>query len=446
MQLIPILGFQFYLWLSLTVLILSACSSAPSLKENSGQPAPLVKTSPRKNLSLIYSGNRYLEVEPCDCAIKKLGGIDREANVLTKWRNATIGESYFFAGGTNLVPTSKLYETQDTAVYLARARYVVESLNFLGLTALSPSAEDLALPLEEIRKLQSKAIFPFISSNLYSIESQQPLFSPFLELRHDGIRIFVIGLTGAPDPKFSIDPDVFIVEPELALAALLVNLPKNEPTVIVLLSSLSNKQRQQVLRKFPQINIVLGASYPTAPKFAIKQLGKSTLYLHPTGLGRTLAKLELELKTPIISFFNTWIATQTKDRRRIWEDRRKETQSKLASNSLSNEDREELLLKQIEYEQFLKQSTDIPLQANPSYVRYNSTILEVDESFDLPQNDLTELLARHKEAIQKALSAPKETPPPLAIPVEPHGPPEKPLKNETVESAAPPTVTLPTGD
>lgn len=381
---------------ALLLVLIGACASLKSTDTSKSL----------KPLSIVFSSNRFNSLETCNCVLKKIGGVDREWNLTSRWKNSSVGQLVAFTSGTTFMPPPKDFKPAKLKLYKNRSETLVEALSELKLSALSPSINDFRLGMKDVSDLKGKARFPFVSANIVDAQTKQLLFEPKISLDQDGIRMIVVGLSGAADPAYGAIVGATTISPLEALQKTLEGVDAKDQLVI-LLSSLSDLEREQVQLRFPQIHLILGANHQSNTTFNIRQQTGSLLYLNPTGEGRTLSLIELEMKTPITTFFNPWLATTTKDVRQIWENRVQDVEKRLLSEKLKPAEREDLEAKRQEFRTYLERTNTIPLDLNPATISYRATTVELDENYQVPENAVTELLKpyRRDPGSAKALPA-----------------------------------------
>lgn len=372
---------------------LSGCASFPGVPTGSG-------AKPLKPLSIMFSSNRYGEIETCQCVVGQLGGIDREGNLRAKWQGATEGTFLALAGGTTFVPAPADAKPKRKPHWLVKAPFIVDALNSLGFQALSPSAEDLTLGLEEMERLRARAKFPFVSANLVSSATGKPLFEPFLELSHDGMDIVVTGLSATPAPAYPLPPQAKVLPPREALAQVFTKVRPAKAFVIVL-SSLPAPEREKIQNEFPDVNLILGAALDATATFSVRQWTGKSLYFHPMGQGRALSLIEFDMRSLLVGFFNPSVAANIRDTRRIYVERVADLHAKLEGKR-DGPERRELEAKKAELLAFLGRTETVPLELAPDTIPYRSTTTELDDNYALPRNDLTKLLEAYRAAVRKA--------------------------------------------
>ncbi len=368
--------------------------------------------SPRsiEPLSILFTANRYGAIETSHATLKPLGGVQREWNLAHKWLKSAMGESLFLASGTTFVPPPKDFDLRQKELYLHRATYLVEALNKMPLSALSPSLEDFGLGRQPLMDALKAAKFQLVSSNLYDTQSRRPLFNTYLHYRHEGVEIYVLGITAPPSSAYARDPSIFTLSPREAVATVLEIIPHDEDRLVILLSNVNEKERENLMREFPELHIVLGADRESTTTFNAKQWTGSTLYLNPQADGKALSLMELELKKPIVSFYNPSQASNTGDLRPLWQARLQSVFKELESLSPKSDQRETLLKRKKEYEDYYRRLLSIPTELTEAAIPFRSTTTELDDDHQLPENELTELLKRYRESIPKPrMSSVKKT-------------------------------------
>lgn len=373
--------------------LLPACSSFP------GAP-PGGSAKALKPLSIMFSANRYGEIETCQCVVGQLGGVDRESNLKTKWQGATEGTFLALAGGSTFVPTATEAKPKRRPHLFLKAPFIVDALNLIGMQGLSPSAEDLWLGMEEIEKLRARAKFPFLSANLVSAQTGKPLFEPFLETRHDGIDIFITGVSAAAASAFPLPASVKVLPAREALTKVFESA-KPKGAFVIVLSNLPATERDQLLNDFPDVNLVLGAALDATATFSVRQWNGRSLFFHPMGQGRALSLIEFDMKTPLVGFFNPSIAANIRDTRRIYVERLADLKVKLDSKK-DGAEKKELELKKAELQGFLARTETVPLDLGPQAISYRSTTTELDDNYALPRNELTQLLETYRAAVRRS--------------------------------------------
>ena len=370
---------------------LAACSLAPVSKE----AAPNAK-----RMTLLMAAHRHGALEPCGCSIAPLGGVEREWNALQKVKAAIPwpGTLFPLSAGTTFVSEPKTFRASRKEYNLKRAAFLVEALNLFETTLVPPAADDLALGLEGIRKLESLAKFPFVSTNLFEKRSGKPLFKRYLEMTVAEMDVLFLGVSSPSQEIYGVNPEIEVKDPEEAIHAVLNTLPKR-PRFIVLLSSLPHQDRKKIHMALPEIQLVLGASAEEADS-EINQPENSFAYFAPLDRGRSLAKFAIEARGEIKALTNKKVFNAMNSRRLGWQDDIAKTEAQLKDKKITKTERQRLKLYSKYTTEELTKSASYPTAPLPGAVPYDFEQVSINTNYDEPQNKLSDLVRRYKEAIR----------------------------------------------
>ena len=185
-------------------------------------------------LRIALVGEVRGEIEPCGCPTLPYGGFVRRERLLK-----TLPSPLFHldAGETLL----KGFSTSRTD-RIARAELVMELSEMVGVDAWSPGPSDLlAVGIDGLRR----SPVPAISANWQDADGAA-LLQPWIVLEEAGVRLGVIGLSGAisdPEQRDTIS----VADPAVAAAQALAALP-TELDLVVALGSISDDDAARVAR------------------------------------------------------------------------------------------------------------------------------------------------------------------------------------------------------
>jgi len=165
----------------------------------------------------------------------------------------------FLDGGALLFDKSKLPAGRHLDLAKINAAGIVEAYNHLGYDAVGIAKIDLAGGVDFLKELQKKSKFTWLSANLFDLQKKEPLFSPFIIKKKTGLRIAIIGLTGsgaANEPRER--ENYFIVAWQDLLPKFMKEISK-QADLVILLSSLSPLENEQISQQFPNIHIIIQA-------------------------------------------------------------------------------------------------------------------------------------------------------------------------------------------
>lgn len=364
----------------------AGCSSAPS------------RALPR--LAIAFQANRFLELEPCGCSLENLGGVEREFNALAQWRKSLNGATpLILATGSNFVPMTK-YESKNQAHYLVKASFLVDAMNELGIQALAPSSDDLAIGLDSIRELEKKAKFKFLSANLADSKTGKPLFTPSLTIHAADRKILLVGLTHGKSSAYPLPREAQVRDPRAGLREALQNAGAVD--LVVVLSSFPSAERRSLAADFPEVQLWIGGGPEEDTSFVATQTSAKQLAANSHQRGRGLMTLDIDLVSPsgFKGFFNH-------DAEVIYRSIRSQATAELEAaeaNLKSNKDasKRTALEKRIATER--KRVADLgsfPREAGAGVSVYESKALPVNDSYIEPKNSLSELIEKYKKATKK---------------------------------------------
>ncbi len=372
----PSLTQRFFLTIS-GMLLVSGCASTPT---------KVVQAAPPSQVSLIISGARNLELEPCGCTVSSFGGVEREAKLREDWQKLPDRSFLSLSVGTTFWPFE--YSASKKDLYLKKASFVVEAMNLLRINAFAPSATDLSFGVIQVQALQAAAKFPFVSTNILGAD-HKPLFNRFSRFETEAGTVSVVALASQGKGK-----DYEVANAENALKEVWPEVMLR-PGLVVLLSSLSSRELDAVLAKFPEIRVVVDAS-PGEPR-DVEMRGVSRIYVHPENRGRNLSRIDIAGGSLKPNFYNedmqSFLSSQIYDlRTATWaledeaksESKTKGLKAKLAYN------RRKIALLQTNY------VTD-PTQATA--IAFSSRMLASD--LNSPENDLAKVVKRYHDTVRE---------------------------------------------
>lgn len=142
-------------------------------------------------LSIMYSGFRRSQLEPCGCVSHQLGGIDKEGRVIQRLGELKQPMVKVDAGG--------FMKDKPSDVAIMMTRYMLGAVNDMKYDAVNVSYQDLGAGLKFLRQEETTPSLPFVSANILDAAGQ-PIFKPYrvalAELRNgDAVQVGIIGVT-----------------------------------------------------------------------------------------------------------------------------------------------------------------------------------------------------------------------------------------------------------
>jgi 2',3'-cyclic-nucleotide 2'-phosphodiesterase (5'-nucleotidase family) len=213
------------------------------------------KRPPGAPLDILFVSHRASYLEPCGCSLRPLGGIQRQWNALQQVRDPKV-PTFSFEGGRTFVPSE--FQKKETKHFPKKAKVILEALNAMGVSALTPSGEDFAVGGKELKALAKTAKFPFVAANLLDPKTKQPHFARYTVLEAAGVgKILVTGISLPLEHKW-LAKEVKVDDPKTSLQKVFDETKGQTFALVVVLSSLAHRERTALQEAFPQVNVLLG--------------------------------------------------------------------------------------------------------------------------------------------------------------------------------------------
>lgn len=192
------------------------------------------------------------------------------------------------------------YEVKEAS---EKARLILEAFNFIHYDAFGIGDDDLTLGKDFLVDLSKRATFPFLSSNLYDVESGKPLFQPYLVKEVKGLRIAIFSLL-SPDLFRPEDPRIkgLEVKPPIEVAKTLIEEFQPKVDLLILLSHLGYPKDVELAQALSGIHIIVGSH--TGVNLLNPPVIKNTVLLQTPSKGMYVGRMDLKLKDPGASFYN----------------------------------------------------------------------------------------------------------------------------------------------
>jgi len=378
-------------WLLAFGMVLAvSCSTIPKASD------PSLQITQAGVFSLRFVTSRALELEPCGCSMRPLGGIDREWNWLHSSKS-TAPAAFNFTSGLTFIPNP--YQEDLKTYASSKADFMLEALNQLNTHGISPAAADFTLGMKRIKELQAHSHFPWISANLVDSTTHALLFERFHQYGDKTLPIFVTGISHSA-PRIS---EVATLPPEQAMQEVVQRLPAG-PKLLIVLSTLSPADRDHLLALFPQINFMVGDN-EEAGSHDLEIKGPNSYIVNPASRGRGIAVVDLKLlPTPGGSpaFLPLYadesaavIANQrTQDQRDLTR-----VEELLKENKIKRKEKANLLKTRQELSTRLAKTAEIAVTPPSTGSVINYSVVDLDSEFAVPRNSLTELIERFKKTV-----------------------------------------------
>ncbi|MCB2181488.1 MAG: hypothetical protein KQH63_05655 [Desulfobulbaceae bacterium] len=168
---------------------------------------------------------------------------------------------------------------------------IVSAFNAMGYDAVGISRLDLAAGVDFLLEQKERSHFPWLSANLVNSETGKPLFDPYIIIKKSGLRIAVIGITGLEEHAALPGTTRVTTLSWKKILLPLVNELRSKSDLVVLLSSLSPGDNQEISNQFPTLHILIQSG--GRPRNIIPRLINNTLVCQTDRQGKYLGKLSV---------------------------------------------------------------------------------------------------------------------------------------------------------
>lgn len=168
---------------------------------------------------------------------------------------------------------------------------IIRAYNLIGYAAVGVASLDLAGGLDFLQELEKKSRFAWLSANLVDRQSGRTIFRPYLSRETGGVRVAIIGLTGAQISAAGLLGKKAEVKPwQEVLPALLAELEPSHD-FIVLLSDLPAEDCLELARQQPRLGLIVNASGESLNQARL--ISPTTILAATDKQGRNLGFLEI---------------------------------------------------------------------------------------------------------------------------------------------------------
>jgi 2',3'-cyclic-nucleotide 2'-phosphodiesterase (5'-nucleotidase family) len=205
------------------------------------------------NLTIVHTTNIEGQFDPCSCLSTPAGGVARESTALMGLRNSQPG-LFLVDGGDALFGTP--------IADINRGLAGVAVMNALGYDAAALGDRDFIYGPELLLKAIAQARFPFLSANVVSPDTLQPVTQGSVVVNKNGVRIAFIGLT-SPALQTIISADmrlqtqIKVLDPIETAQRLVPELRKQSDAVIIL-SHLGENLDRKLAETVEGITAIIG--------------------------------------------------------------------------------------------------------------------------------------------------------------------------------------------
>ena len=203
--------------------------------------------------TILYSNDVRGEFENCGCDDVQLGGLSRKARLLRSAARETPDLIRLDAG--NLFFAKKPANDIEAQEFLLKANFILGAYNAMGCDALNVGDGDLAMGLDALTGLRSKAAFPLVSSNIVIRDGGKHLFEPVVFKTVAGTRVAILGV--CPQDTVFV-PDLRIEDPVASVQKMAAAV-RDRSDFLIVLSGLGLERDRELARLAQGVNLIVSS-------------------------------------------------------------------------------------------------------------------------------------------------------------------------------------------
>lgn len=233
-----------------------------------------------EELKIVFTGQSYAMLYPCECPREPDGGLSRRAVFLKKVRASSKNVLVLEAGATFASGPEDQYsknaesDQQRTDVYM-------KALQVMGYDALLVSSQEYAFGPAFFKRYSD---FPFVSSNMEGFST------PYMIKEVGQLKIGIIGLTDASVAAKGISG---WQAPAAVLKSRVREVKKKGASLVILMSSLKPEEDKVLLSDISDIDIVINGT-PSLGSVALAEAEKM-IYLTTWWQARRVGVLTIDI-------------------------------------------------------------------------------------------------------------------------------------------------------
>lgn len=259
---------------------------------------------------LTLGGNTRGELNLCDCADERRGGLARRATIL---RGFTANSIHIDTGDSLSEVVAALSNPAEMDAPTRRAEVILEAFGAMGLDLMLVNLRDLRVPPDRLTAFAQRAGVQLVSSNLL-LDVGGSAFKTGIIYEREGHKLGFIGLTAhhRTNPRFLDHTGLTLQRSEEAVATERAQLEAAGADAVILLSGLGVSETEALLEALdesdlPDMVLVSGTSRLTkAPSWV-----RGVPLLEPGDRGRQLLIVTLYERDGTLNFKRPETKNQT---------------------------------------------------------------------------------------------------------------------------------------
>jgi hypothetical protein len=246
------------------------------------------ETATIQNLELLFTCDVDGRIEPCGCFSGQMGGLSKIKTMVSGLNTA---DGLIFDIGNAIAGQEDYHVIQH--------KYILQAFHSIKYNAVNIGHQEALLPLASLHKIKqfsNDKSLPMLSANLRSKADQKLIFEPYTIITKGSKKFGVIGLISPKISNGSLDENVLIQEPRLAISEFISELDKKVDAIIVL-GFLSTEEMEALADEFYEIDFILGGNVKESSQQLTKR-NQSHIY-YTTNKSRTLGQISFTMAPEI---------------------------------------------------------------------------------------------------------------------------------------------------
>ncbi len=277
------------------------------------QVSPLLEGWNEPRAVLVFSGDEHGYLEPCGCTERQTGGFALRADLIRQMKeDRGWSLSAFDVGG--ILNEKRITSPQSKIKF----NQMLQGFNQMGYQGMALGLEELLLGADDLFSQHSNSSategydVPFLAANVTIFGTKTlgtPINSRLVEVGDS--KIGVIGIVGnttrekiAQTGLIADESELKIDLPKDVLRAIVDELQKQSPDLLILLSHSEIDESEALAKQFPEFHVVVTAGSAEDPRKKPNYVGE-TMIVHVGKKGKNVAAVGLfaagELKHELIS-------------------------------------------------------------------------------------------------------------------------------------------------
>jgi len=204
-----------------------------------------------------------------------------------------------FDSGDLLFRDRNLRGRNDTS-YELQGKMIIESMNEMGWTVLTPGETDFALGVDYLKELEAMADFPFVSANIFDEKTNKYVFEPYVIKDFGGFSVGITAVMG-DQAKFSTEEEeelgIYLYD-EVSSLKKVMKVLRRKSDFIVVLSHTGLELARTLAKRIDGIDLIVVGHRPEMNLYRpVDEDG--TLITQTHSRGKYICRLDFLIENPV---------------------------------------------------------------------------------------------------------------------------------------------------